>query len=77
METLQQRRYLEWAARELGVPVADRDTAWLWDAEGVIVVAGWEESTDARCDVACAGDAHLTVHHLLDHRVPRDVPRSA
>ncbi|MFD8595421.1 hypothetical protein ACFV1L_10505 [Kitasatospora sp. NPDC059646] len=77
METLQQRRELDRAARELTVEVADRQAQWLWDADGLLVLAGWEASTAARCDVACAEDAHLLVHFLRDPRVAKTDLRSA
>ncbi|MFD0276206.1 hypothetical protein ACFVHB_20195 [Kitasatospora sp. NPDC127111] len=69
METEADLRYLDWMAARLGVTVADRDAAWLWTGtEALIVIAGWEDSSDARCDVTVAEAGGLIVHRLTDHR---------
>ncbi len=78
METEADRQYLAWVAARLGIPVADREAAWLWRADGLIVIAGWEDDCDARCDVQVAEASALLVHRLTDHRAaPPNVARIA
>ncbi|MFI8084323.1 hypothetical protein ACIF6L_26415 [Kitasatospora sp. NPDC086009] len=78
METREDIRYLEWVASSLGVDVAERDASWLWaGVSALLVVAGWEDSSAARCDVTVADHAGLTLHYLADHRMSLTHPQSA
>ncbi|MFI6444679.1 hypothetical protein [Kitasatospora sp. NPDC050543] len=74
METAADRQYLAWVAQQLHVPIADREVRWLWGTDGLLVVAGWEDSIDARHDVDVATKSDLIVHCLTDHRATGTPP---
>ncbi|GAB7187111.1 hypothetical protein ATKI12_6942 [Kitasatospora sp. Ki12] len=74
MMTPEQRGELGQAAALLTVPVADRQSDWLWDAEALLVLPGADACSHARCDITLAECSAILVHHLA---MPAMLARSA